>query len=90
MPDEKQGDVGLYFRIPVELDRRLRTAAAAESDGYLRHGAFKPFVLNVLARGLGVIELGRRELEEREADAARMGARKRKRGAAKPRKRRVR
>jgi hypothetical protein len=75
---EKQAEVGLYLRIPVELDRRLRDAAANAEHGYMRHGQFKPFVLDVLARGLGVIELGRQELEERERKAARLG---KKRGA---------
>jgi len=64
MKAEGQTDVGLYLRIPVELDRRIRAAAVASADGgYLRHGGLKPFVIGVLARGLGVLEDARRELE---------------------------
>jgi len=62
-----QADCGLYIRIPVELDRRLRAAAAARGDGYLRHGAFKPFLVEVLQRGIGALELAAQALDAEDA-----------------------
>jgi len=80
-----QADCGLYIRIPVELDRRLRSAAAARSDGYLRHGAFKPFLVEVLQRGIGSIELAQALPDESEAERGKpTRARKRSKPSKKP------
>lgn len=57
---KRQADVGLYLRIPVELDRRLHMAAAAQNGGFLPRGAIRRFVLEVLTGGLAEREDPRR------------------------------